>query len=97
MLLRELCNLFAVDSSLLNDPENKTYSNKQLAEQALFVNVIIPQVHHFLYELTLALRASGELAITIDVDASRDRSARRAKAPARALRRRALQGGATNA
>jgi len=70
MLLRELCNLFAVDSSLLNDPENKTYSNKQLAEQALFVNVIIPQVHHFLYELILALRAAGELSITIDVDAT---------------------------
>jgi phage portal protein BeeE len=70
MLIRELCNLFSIDSSLLNDPENKTYSNKELAEQALFVNVVIPQVYHFLYELTLALRAAGELQLQIEADAS---------------------------
>jgi len=70
MLIRELCNLFSIDSSLLNDPENKTYSNKELAEQALFVNVVIPQAHHFIYSFTLSLRAQGDLRTTIEVDSS---------------------------
>ena len=45
--IRELCNLFAVDSSLLNDPENKTYSNKTEAQKALYVNVVIPNAYLF--------------------------------------------------
>lgn len=45
--IRELCNLFGIDSSLLNDPENKTYSNKTEAQKALYVNVIIPNAYLF--------------------------------------------------
>lgn len=40
--LRALCNVYGVDSSLLNDPENKTYSNRKEAEKAMWDNAIIP-------------------------------------------------------
>jgi hypothetical protein len=50
-LIRELCNLFQIDSSLLNDPENKTYSNKTLALKALYTNVIIPTAYEVAYAL----------------------------------------------
>lgn len=65
-LIRELCNLFAVDSSLLNDPENKTYSNKTEAQKALFVNVIIPNAFTFAQAVTRHLAQEGE-AIRLEV------------------------------
>lgn len=40
--LRSICNVFGLDSSLFNDPENKTYSNRTEAEKALFTNAIMP-------------------------------------------------------
>lgn len=40
--LRAICNVFGVDSSLLNDPDNKTYSNRTEAEKSLYTNAIIP-------------------------------------------------------
>lgn len=39
---RAVCNVFSLDSSLFNDPENKTYSNRTEAEKALFTNAVIP-------------------------------------------------------
>lgn len=39
---REICNVFGVDSSLFNDPDNKTYSNRTEAEKSLYTNAIIP-------------------------------------------------------
>jgi len=64
-LVRELCNLFAIDSSLMNDPDNKTYSNKDLALRALYTNVIIPLSYELKYKLELAFPE-----ITIDIDHS---------------------------
>lgn len=40
--LRSMCNVFGLDSSLFNDPENKTYNNRLEAEKAMFTNVIMP-------------------------------------------------------
>lgn len=40
--LRAICNLYGVDSSLFNDPANKTFNNRLEAEKALFTNVIMP-------------------------------------------------------
>lgn len=40
--LRALCNIFGLDSSLFNDPENKTYSNRTEAEKSMYTNCIIP-------------------------------------------------------
>ena len=42
MKLRDLCNLYGVDSSLFNDPANKTYNNRKEAEKAMFTNAVIP-------------------------------------------------------
>jgi HK97 family phage portal protein len=39
---RTLCNVLGLDSSLFNDPENKTYNQRKEAEKAMFTNCIIP-------------------------------------------------------
>lgn len=39
---RDLCDLYSVDSSLFNDPANKTYNNRKEAEKAMFTNAVIP-------------------------------------------------------
>ena len=40
--LRSICNVFGLDSSLFNDPANKTFNNRLEAEKAMYTNVIIP-------------------------------------------------------
>lgn len=40
--LRAICNVFGLDSSLFNDPENKTYSNRTEAEKSMFTNAVMP-------------------------------------------------------
>jgi len=37
-----MCNVLGLDSSLFNDPANKTFNNRLEAEKALYTNVIIP-------------------------------------------------------
>lgn len=64
-LWRELANLFGIDSSLLNDPDNKTYSNKDLALQAFYTNTIIPLTA----EVCQAIEATDG-GIKIEYDAS---------------------------
>lgn len=39
---RTLCNVLGLDSSLFNDPDNKTYNNRLEAEKAMYTNCIIP-------------------------------------------------------
>jgi len=40
--LRAICNVFGVDSSLFNDPENKTYANRAEAEKSFYTSCIMP-------------------------------------------------------
>lgn len=40
--LRAMCNVFGLDSSLFNDPANKTFNNRKEAEKALYTNASIP-------------------------------------------------------
>ena len=40
--LRSMCNVLGLDSSLFNDPANKTFNNRLEAEKAMYTNVIIP-------------------------------------------------------
>jgi len=40
--LRAICNVYGIDSSLFNDPANKTFNNRREAEKALWINVNIP-------------------------------------------------------
>ena len=40
--LRAMCNVFGLDSSLFNDPANKTFNNRKEAEKALYTNAVQP-------------------------------------------------------
>ena len=40
--LRRFCNLIGVDSSLYNDPANKTFNNRKEAQKSAYTNVYIP-------------------------------------------------------
>lgn len=44
MDLRALCNVYGVPSQLLNDPDNKTYSNTKDGEKALTVRCALPML-----------------------------------------------------
>lgn len=43
--LRALCNAYHVDSSLFNDPANKTFNNRKEAQKALWTDAILPEIH----------------------------------------------------
>lgn len=45
--LRRLCNLFGVQSQLLNDPDNKTYNNQNEAEKSLTTRCALPALTSF--------------------------------------------------
>lgn len=45
--LRTICSLFGVDSSLFNDPANKTYNNLKEAQQAIYTNTVLPIAYDF--------------------------------------------------
>jgi len=40
--LRAICNVYGLDSSLFNDPANKTFNNRKEAEKAMYTNAIMP-------------------------------------------------------
>jgi HK97 family phage portal protein len=40
--LRTICSLFGIDSSLFNDPANKTYNNRSEAQKAFYADVVLP-------------------------------------------------------
>ena len=48
--LRDVCSLFGVDSSLFNDPANKTYNNRKEAQKALYTDVVLPLANDVVYE-----------------------------------------------
>lgn len=41
-MLRVICSLYGADSAMFNDPENKTYANREEAEKSFYRSVIIP-------------------------------------------------------
>ena len=45
--LRAICNTMGYDSSLFNDPANKTYNNRLEAEKAMYTNVMMPFAQMF--------------------------------------------------
>jgi len=59
LINREICDLYAIDSSLLNDPENKTYSNKSEALRGLYTHVLLPACDQFVEAMTRAFAAAG--------------------------------------
>jgi HK97 family phage portal protein len=42
--LRELCNVYGVNSALFNDPDNKTYNNIKEAKKEMLTQVVLPEL-----------------------------------------------------
>ena len=42
--LREICNVYGVNSALFNDPDNKTYNNMKEAKKEMLTQVILPEL-----------------------------------------------------
>jgi HK97 family phage portal protein len=40
--MRDLCNLYGFDSSLMNDPDNKTYNNRTEAKKDFYTDALMP-------------------------------------------------------
>jgi hypothetical protein len=59
LINREICDIYAIDSSLLNDPENKTYNNKSEALRGLYTHVLLPACDQFVEAVTRAFAAAG--------------------------------------
>jgi hypothetical protein len=59
LINREICDIYAIDSSLLNDPENKTYNNKSEALRGLYTHVLLPACDQFVEAMTRAFSAAG--------------------------------------
>nr|NIO45186.1 phage portal protein [Candidatus Aenigmarchaeota archaeon]NIQ16181.1 phage portal protein [Candidatus Dadabacteria bacterium] len=57
MKLRDLCNAYAVDSSLFNDPANKTYNNRTEAHKSFYSDAVIPTLNKFLTIFRPAINA----------------------------------------
>ena len=49
--LRDLCNIFNVNSALLNDPDNKVYNNVKEARRALYMEKVLPELDSLRDEL----------------------------------------------
>jgi HK97 family phage portal protein len=50
--LRQLCNLYGVDSSLFNDPANKTYNNRKEATKSLYTEAVIPVMNKIIWGIS---------------------------------------------
>jgi hypothetical protein len=59
LINREICDIYGIDSSLLNDPENKTYNNKSEALRGLYTHVLLPACDQFVEAVTRAFAAAG--------------------------------------
>ena len=51
MSLRDLCNIYNINSALLNDPDNKVYNNVREARRALYMEKVLPELDTFRDEL----------------------------------------------
>lgn len=49
--LRDLCNIYQINSALLNDPDNKTYNNMREARKALYMEKVCPELDSIRDEL----------------------------------------------
>ncbi len=51
MSLRDLCNVYGINSALLNDPDNKVYNNVKEARRALYMEKVLPELDSLRDEL----------------------------------------------
>ena len=68
MTLRDLCNVYHVPSEIFNDPDNKSYANKQEARKAVYTDAIMPLVNTFLEEFNRFIGDSYGKGIYVDAD-----------------------------
>lgn len=70
MSLRDLCNVYGISSELLNDPDNKTNSNKKESRRALYYETVLPLLDHVRFELNrwLAPKYSKRDGVTYYID-----------------------------
>jgi HK97 family phage portal protein len=57
MSLRDLCNVYNINSALLNDPDNKVYNNVKEARKGLYYEKVIPEMDVLRDELNRWLTA----------------------------------------
>jgi phage portal protein BeeE len=74
LTLRELCNLYSLDSSLFNDPANKTFNNRKEATKAMYSDAVIPTTQRLIDGLNnwlvpaWSLRDRKNYKIVLDLD-----------------------------
>lgn len=70
MDLRDICNVYGIQSQLLNDPENKTYANLAEARKSLIINRALPELYSLRDELnrTLVPQWSEGKNLYLDID-----------------------------
>ena len=44
MTLRQICNIYGVNSALFNDPENRTYNNMREARKSMITDAVVPEL-----------------------------------------------------
>lgn len=70
--MRDICNIYSFPSELLNDPDNKTNTNKRESRRQLWLDVGIPALERAYAELNrwLKPRFDGDKTYHIDYDTS---------------------------
>jgi HK97 family phage portal protein len=51
MSMRDLCNIYGYPSEMMNDPDNKTNSNKKESRKQLYQDCVVPKLERFYSEL----------------------------------------------
>ena len=64
--LRTFCNVYGVDSSIFNDPENKTYSNRTEASKDFYSLGVLPPLDKILTGINKDLIKDENTAIKAD-------------------------------
>jgi len=68
MTLRDICNIYHVPSEIFNDPDNKSYANKQEARKAVYTDAVMPLVNTFLEEFNRFIGDAYGKGIYVDAD-----------------------------
>ena len=61
MFLRIICSSMGVDSAIFNDPDNKTYNNRETAERSYYNDVCIPLMDKILEALNYTWNTNIEI------------------------------------
>lgn len=71
MSQRQLCNIYGMSSSLLNDPDNKTFNNMEQAKKELITNAVLPELVSLRDDLNRwllpAYNKTGKLYLDFDI------------------------------